>query len=124
MVSSGYFTARQVHHQPHHPQGFKPRNPYNRQTRRRFAAMTLTVHLFAAAKDLAQVSTLMASLDDGATVTELRLKVVKQVPALNELLPRCAIAVNHEFAGDEVTLNAGDEVAVIPPVSGGQFIET
>jgi molybdopterin synthase catalytic subunit len=86
--------------------------------------MTLTVHLFAAAQDLAQTSALTVSLDDGATVEELRLEMAKCVPALHVLLPRCAIAVNQEFAGDEVQLNASDEVAVIPPVSGGEFSET
>ena len=82
--------------------------------------MNLTVHLFAAAKDLAGTSQVSVSLNDGATVAELRRELAKRVPALADLLPRCAVAANQEFAGDDLVLNATDEVAVIPPVSGGQ----
>ena len=42
------------------------------------------------------------------------------MPALAGLLAKSALAVNHDFAEDErVLLATGDEVAVIPPVSGG-----
>ena len=40
-------------------------------------------------------------------------------PGLDALLPRCAIARNSSYVDGVVTLNYGDEVAVIPPVSGG-----
>ena len=39
--------------------------------------------------------------------------------ALAELLPRCALACNGEYADGVQPLADGDEVAVIPPVSGG-----
>ena len=40
-------------------------------------------------------------------------------PVIADLLPRCAVAVNHEYATDDQPLHPGDEVAIIPPVSGG-----
>ena len=42
-----------------------------------------------------------------------------QYPDLEALLPRCALSVNGEFADGEAPLKANDEVAVLPPMSGG-----
>ena len=46
--------------------------------------------------------------------------LVRGLPGLPaELLQRSAVAVNHEYVSWETTLRDGDEVAVLPPVSGG-----
>lgn len=82
--------------------------------------MTVMVHLFAAATTLAKTDCLSVELPSGADVRRLREQVQARCPALRELLPRCAIAVNHEYADEAVILKPGDEVAVIPPVSGGE----
>ncbi len=55
----------------------------------------------------------------GATVAALRLELARQIPALAPLLAKSAIAVNHDFAEDNRSILSGDEVAIIPPVSGG-----
>ena len=81
--------------------------------------MTLTVHLFARARELAGVERLQVELADGASVAELRATLVGQVPALGPLLAVSAVAVNHDFATDTQLLVESDEVAIIPPVSGG-----
>jgi molybdopterin converting factor subunit 1 len=81
----------------------------------------MTVHLFAAAKDLARADAVTLQLEAGATVASLRQRLAEQVPALASLLTRCLIAVNQEFAADGVMLAASDEIAVIPPVSGGSL---
>ena len=81
--------------------------------------MTLTVHLFARARELAGAPTLAVELPAGATVTDLRRALSNRIPALAMLLERSAVAVNHDFADDARVLVEGDEVAVIPPVSGG-----
>jgi len=81
----------------------------------------MTVHLFAAARDLAGTATVVLDLPQGATVAELRQELLHQLPALATLLPRCLIAVNHEFAPDALSLKPQDEIAVIPPVSGGSL---
>lgn len=48
-------------------------------------------------------------------------EIGKLFPRLNEILPQVAIAVNNEYVrGDEnLQLNDGDEICLIPPVSGG-----
>jgi molybdopterin converting factor subunit 1 len=81
--------------------------------------MTLTVLLFAAARELAGAESLPVELPARSTVADLRAELSRRRPALAGLLAKSALAVNHDFAQDERVLFATDEVAVIPPVSGG-----
>lgn len=78
--------------------------------------MKLTVHLFGKARDLAGASLLEIAWSPGLTVGQVRALLA---PVLGDLLGHCAVAVNHEFASADRTLAEADEVAVIPPVSGG-----
>jgi molybdopterin converting factor subunit 1 len=81
--------------------------------------MTITVKLFAAMRDLAGDESAIVELPDGATVGDLRRELAKQLPLARTLLMRSGIAVNQEIAENEKALAATDEVAAIPPVSGG-----
>ena len=81
--------------------------------------MTLYVRLFARARDLGGTDGLSVELSPGATVADLRRRIALLSPSLAPLLPRCAVAVNNEFAEETWTLADGDEVALLPPVSGG-----
>jgi molybdopterin converting factor subunit 1 len=81
--------------------------------------MTITVHLFAHLREIAGRDRIAIELPEGSTIVELRSRLVIEAPALFPLLERSAIAVNHDFAEYSQILNASDEVAVIPPVSGG-----
>jgi len=81
--------------------------------------MIVTVRLFARAKDLAGTDVVRVELPEGATVARLRLGLSAAVPPLAGLLDRSAIAVNGEFAEVSQLLAESDEVALLPPVSGG-----
>ena len=81
--------------------------------------MTIQVRLFARARDLAGSDILTVELPADASVAALRRRLVAACPALRDFLSRCAIAVNEDLAGDDMTVPAGASVAVIPPVSGG-----
>ena len=81
--------------------------------------MTVSVILFAAARDLAGADSLAVELPAGATVADLRAELARRVPALAGLLARSAVALNHDFTEDERVISPADELAVIPPVSGG-----
>ncbi len=81
--------------------------------------MTITVLLFAAARDRAGTDSVEIRLAPGATVADLRAALADRFPALGGLLTRSAVAVNHDYADDRHPLRPGDEVAVVPPVSGG-----
>lgn len=74
--------------------------------------------LFGAAADQAGVreTTLTAN---GVTLNELWSMLMLEYPALSPMRGTLAFAVNGEYAKGEEMVAAGDEVAVLPPVSGG-----
>lgn len=80
---------------------------------------TYTVRLFAAAADRMMCGCVEVPLPVGSTVAGLRHLFTCSSPSLLGIIERCAIAVNHDYAPDDQVLNPGDEIAVIPPVSGG-----
>lgn len=81
--------------------------------------MNVTVLLFARAKELLRRDRVTLALPPHATVASLRSVLSTAYPVLGTLLPACVIAVNHEFADDARVLHSDDEIALIPPVSGG-----
>ena len=58
-------------------------------------------------------------LDDDATVATARDAVASRLPALRDAMKRVAFAVNREYVTRETRLRDQDELALIPPVSGG-----
>jgi molybdopterin synthase catalytic subunit len=81
--------------------------------------MRVTVLLFGALREAARAKELCVALPDGASVAALRELLLASEPAIAPLAGRLRIAVNREFAGDDHSLDDGDEVALLPPVSGG-----
>jgi molybdopterin converting factor subunit 1 len=81
--------------------------------------MKVIVRCFARARDLAGADAVTVDVADGATVGDLRRRLLFLYPALAGLLGRSAFAVNDEFADDTLTLPRDAEVALLPPVSGG-----
>lgn len=81
--------------------------------------MNVHVLLFAEAKAVAGESSLHVRLPDSASVGDLRAELRRRFPAQAALLGRSAIAVNQRMVGDLTLLQEHDEVAWVPPVSGG-----
>jgi sulfur-carrier protein len=81
--------------------------------------MKLNVKLFALAKDVYGESSVELELSDSADIRQLRERLAAKIPALAHLMPQLMFAVNSEYATDRTPLSGGDEVACIPPVSGG-----
>jgi len=83
--------------------------------------MQITVKLFAILRDQAGVSELYLELCEGATIDQARTVLVEKLPAISQWLHagRIAYAVNRSYAKPETVLQDGDELALIPPVSGG-----
>jgi molybdopterin converting factor subunit 1 len=80
---------------------------------------TVTVRLFARARDLAGADFVAVDVPDAASVADLRSALARRVPELEGFLARCAVAVNEEFADDHRVVPRDAEVALLPPVSGG-----
>jgi molybdopterin synthase catalytic subunit/molybdopterin converting factor small subunit len=81
--------------------------------------MEIRVLFFGVLRDVAGRSSERLQVADGARVSDLVLHYERSVPTMKALLPSLAISVNQQYAGPEVELNANDEVALLPPVSGG-----
>lgn len=79
----------------------------------------IDVRLFAILRERAGVSQLPLDLPDGATVAIAAAALLEALPVLRNDLRVAAYAVNRAYAGPDAVLEAGDELAVIPPVSGG-----
>jgi molybdopterin converting factor subunit 1 len=81
--------------------------------------MSITVKLFAILRERAGVDAFRLDLRDGATVAEAAAMIGERFPPAREHLRRVAYAVNREYAAATTALRDGDELAIIPPVSGG-----
>ncbi len=77
------------------------------------------VLLFGAAADRAGVRQTEVPVGDRATLKELWLVLADRHPGLTPMRDTLAFAVNGEYARMEDFVSPGDEVAVLPPVSGG-----
>jgi molybdopterin synthase catalytic subunit len=85
--------------------------------------MKISVLFFGALKDLVGRSAESIDLPEGAQVRELLLYYARRAPRFEAMVPSLAIAVNQEYSGVERTLRDGDEVGLLPPVSGGSSTE-
>lgn len=56
--------------------------------------------------------------NDPITVGELRVVLEKEIPVISKL-NHFLLAVNEEYGDDSLILKEGDDIAIIPPVSGG-----
>jgi molybdopterin converting factor subunit 1 len=82
--------------------------------------MRIRVLFFGQLKDIVGIAQEEAELSDGARVEDLFERYGRRFPKLAEFRPSIAASVNQEYAGWSVPLASGDEVAFLPPVSGGQ----
>lgn len=79
--------------------------------------MTLTVKFFASVREIVGARSLVAEAPEGSTVASLWQSYVEKYPRLRDL--GVAYAVNQQYTAVTHALRDGDEVAFIPPVSGG-----
>ena len=81
--------------------------------------MVIHVLFFGMLKDLAGGPRDVLELKTDATLADVLRHYETRIPRLKELLPSIAVSVNQEYAAKDVRLRPGDEVALLPPVSGG-----
>ena len=81
--------------------------------------MRVRVLLFGALKELAGVSADEIELGEGSRVSDVLQHYRTQAPEIGNLFSSIALAVNQQYAGPDTILKANDEVALLPPVSGG-----
>ncbi len=81
--------------------------------------MRVTVRLFARLRDLAGAGEMVREVPSGATVRQIWNDLVLEWPGLREYERTISVAVNAEYARMTADVRDGDEVAFMPPVSGG-----
>jgi molybdopterin converting factor subunit 1 len=95
-----------------------------RGRRDRIAGMRVRVLFFGQLKDIVGLDEDDAELSDGARVEDLFERYGRRFSKLAEFRPSIAASVNREYATWRTQLSSGDEVAFLPPVSGGSETTT
>ncbi|TLZ60578.1 MAG: molybdopterin converting factor subunit 1 [Methanobacteriota archaeon] len=81
--------------------------------------MQVTVKFFATYREISGSKELKVRVPEGSSVQVLLDSIYAKLPRLKGFEDTMLLAVNHEFAEPTATLREGDEVALMPPVSGG-----
>jgi molybdopterin converting factor subunit 1 len=79
---------------------------------------TITVKLFASSREIIGKDKITLKLSEKMTALDLRRMILEQFPQFARKI-QFVIAVNRKIADDATTLDQMDEVAILPPVSGG-----
>lgn len=80
--------------------------------------MKITVLAFGIVKEIFHDETIDLEMPKGSRVEDMRLQLDTQFPKLKSLASYI-IALNNEYVSSDHVIKIGDEVAIIPPVSGG-----
>jgi molybdopterin converting factor subunit 1 len=81
--------------------------------------MLVTIRLFARLRELAGTTDLSRELTEGATARTAWETLSHDFPALHDYTSSISCAVNEEYAAWTTPLKDGDDVAFLPPISGG-----
>lgn len=81
--------------------------------------MTITIKLFAAYQEAYGMPELVMQVLEGTTVAEVRDRLIAEHPELAQWRDLTRFGVNLQFVEANAVLQPGDEVVLIPPVSGG-----
>lgn len=81
--------------------------------------MVVTVRLFARLREIAGAPELSRQLPEGATARTAWESLSREFPEIAEYERSISCAVNEDYARLATELHDGDEVAFLPPVSGG-----
>ena len=81
--------------------------------------MTVRIRLFARLRDIAGKGELQQQVPQGATVRTIWDSLTCEFPDLKDYQASISTAVNAEYSRMDSPVNEGDEVAFLPPVSGG-----
>ena len=81
--------------------------------------MKIEVRLFAVLRERIGKSVVSLEIPEGSSCSKIFSLLEDEQEGLKPLFERCALAVNGEYVDRCVSLSAGDEVTILPPVSGG-----
>lgn len=82
----------------------------------------VTIKYFAMMRERLGIEEEILELQDGSTLGDVRRQIASTIGEISPLLDRSMPMVNQEYADPELILHDGDEIAFIPPVSGGNHV--
>jgi molybdopterin converting factor subunit 1 len=86
--------------------------------------MRVKIVYFGILRDMAGHDHETAELNDGARLSDLYSQLAKRIPGLEKFANSLALSINYEYSSLETPLRDGDEVALLPPVSGGSVAKS
>jgi molybdopterin converting factor subunit 1 len=92
---------------------------YNLQVTQVAATLKVNVLFFGRLRELTGVADDAGELPEGLTLAQVFERYAKQYPKLAPFRNSMVVSRNQEFAAWETKISAGDEIAFLPPVSGG-----
>lgn len=81
--------------------------------------MEIKLKLFSIHREVVGKSELDIDIEEGTDIKGLIEFLIKKYPDLAKLRENTIVSLNHNYAPDDQQLQAGDEVAIFPPVGGG-----
>ena len=84
--------------------------------------ITLKVKSFAILREIIgkeQITLQLPKKDEGTTVADLRIRILELYPTISAQRIKMAIAINAKMTNDKSIINDFDEIALLPPISGG-----
>ena len=85
--------------------------------------MKIRIRYFASFREISGQNEEILTLDDEATITDVRALLLARYPRLRTVMERSVCAVNRGYVAPETVLHEGDEVVFIPPMGGGSLQE-
>jgi len=83
------------------------------------ANYNLKVRLFAILKDVVGEREITITVPSGVTVSYLNNEILKKYPQLRSFSNKFVTSVNYKVTNGDTTISSSDEIALLPPVSGG-----
>ena len=81
--------------------------------------MKVKVKLFAILREIAGCGETMFEVPEEVSCEEVLFHLQTEIPALSSVLEPCLVAINGRYVDKAIKVSEGDEVAILPPVSGG-----